>query len=464
MQYIFLDKLSMLSCRDMYLISARLAKVMNNLDTPFRGVNMIFVGDFAQLPPVIGQQHASLYSWTTGKQATSLWDQEAAISKALWHQVTTVVILHDNMRQQTQSPEDVRFCEALANMWYKGCTPNDITFLKSRVSSWLPGWSNITEKEFWNVAIITTLNSVKDEINCLGGLRFAAEMGQQLSEFISIDTIPGEVNADVKHHRQTTGCKRVTRLGKLSPKMQQNLWEQPCCTTDKLIPEKLALCIGMPVMIQNNTVTELCITKGQEATMQSWQSISGPLEQKSLDTLFVKLQNPPSSMKFDRLCENVVPLTRNSVVTSCQLPDNMSINVSCHQVEVHPNVAMTNYASQGKTWQYNVVDLSYSQSHQAYYTVLLKGISVAGTLILGSFHLSKIMGGASGALCQEFRELELLDNITLLWFEEKLPRKVAIADHRNPLIALFREYKGLQYMPSMIHDTLRWSKWDLWLE
>ena len=89
----------MLSCRDMYLISSRLARVMNNLDSPFGGMNMIFAGDFAQLPPVIGCEHASLYSRTVGKNATSLRDQEAAIGKALWHQVTTVVILHQNMRQ-----------------------------------------------------------------------------------------------------------------------------------------------------------------------------------------------------------------------------------------------------------------------------------------------------------------------------------------------------------------------------
>ena len=61
-RYVFLDEVSMLSCRDMYIISARLARVMNNPDEPFGGLNFIFAGDFAQLPPVIGQEHASLYS------------------------------------------------------------------------------------------------------------------------------------------------------------------------------------------------------------------------------------------------------------------------------------------------------------------------------------------------------------------------------------------------------------------
>ena len=60
--YVFLDEVLMLSCWDLYLISAKLAWVMNNLDALFGGLNMIFAGDFAQLPPVIGHEHASLYS------------------------------------------------------------------------------------------------------------------------------------------------------------------------------------------------------------------------------------------------------------------------------------------------------------------------------------------------------------------------------------------------------------------
>src|SRR6202021_3556329 len=104
--YIFIDEVSMLSCHDMYKISSQLAKCLGVNDLPFGGVNMIFAGDFAQLPPVGG---ASLYSSMVGTQVHSgikSHHQEAAIGKALWHQVTTVVILRENMRQKLQTPED----------------------------------------------------------------------------------------------------------------------------------------------------------------------------------------------------------------------------------------------------------------------------------------------------------------------------------------------------------------------
>ena len=125
---------------------------------------------------------------------------------------------------------------------------------------------------------------------------------------------------------------------------------------------------------------------------------------------------------------------------------------------------MTDYASQGKTRPVNVADLCHCRSHQAYYTALSRSATAAGTLILSSFHPSKITGGASGALRQEFRELELLDDITRLRFEEKIPRSITMADRRNTLIDLFRAHRGKNYMPSTLHKAIRWSASDPFLE
>ena len=466
-QYIFLDEVSMLSCRDMYLISAKLARVMNNLEAPFGGLNFIFAGDFAQLPPVIGQEHASLYSRSVGKNPTALREQEAAIGKALWHQVTTVVILRQNMRQRSQSADDAKFREALSNMRYKACTPGDIAFLRTRISSEMPGRSSVNEKQFRNVSIITNLNSQKDEINRLGSQRFATETGQNLTHFYSIDTVPSTSNESEEHQPKKNFIARRKRSIKnnlIPDKIQEALWEQPTCANTKLIPGKLSLCLGMPVMIRNNAATEMCITKGQEAIVHAWDSHKNAKGKDVLDTLFVELTNPPTPVKLDGLPLNVIPLTRTSVTTSCRLPDDTSLTISRNQVEALPNFAMTDYASQGKTRPYNVVELSQCRSHQSYYTALSRSATAAGTLILNTIHPSKITGGASGALRQEFRELELLDNITMLIFNEKLPRKVAMGDRRNILIDQFREYKGKSYIPSTVHRAIRWSKTDPFLE
>lgn len=46
-EYIFLDEVSMLSCHDLFKISAQLARATNEHEEPFGGMNMIFSGDFA---------------------------------------------------------------------------------------------------------------------------------------------------------------------------------------------------------------------------------------------------------------------------------------------------------------------------------------------------------------------------------------------------------------------------------
>ena len=73
-------------------------------------------------------------------------------------------------------------------MHYKACTPEDIRFLRTRISSNLPGRPSICDDNFRNVSIITAKNLHKDEINKLGANRFAQETGQQLTNFYSEDS------------------------------------------------------------------------------------------------------------------------------------------------------------------------------------------------------------------------------------------------------------------------------------
>ena len=67
----------------MYKINAQLANVCGVNDVPFGGLNMVFSGDFAQLPPAVGREHVSLYSKSIGAVASDRKSQEEAIGKAL---------------------------------------------------------------------------------------------------------------------------------------------------------------------------------------------------------------------------------------------------------------------------------------------------------------------------------------------------------------------------------------------
>jgi len=60
-------------------------------------------------------------------------------------------------------------------------------FLKSCIAGRCPEQLKLSTKEFRNVSIITALNAQKDRINELWSVRFAAEIGQTLTDFDSID-------------------------------------------------------------------------------------------------------------------------------------------------------------------------------------------------------------------------------------------------------------------------------------
>jgi len=56
--YLFIDKVSMISCNFLCRISEALSIVKGNT-TAFGGVNIIFTGDFTQLPPIKETHHSS---------------------------------------------------------------------------------------------------------------------------------------------------------------------------------------------------------------------------------------------------------------------------------------------------------------------------------------------------------------------------------------------------------------------
>ncbi|KAL1684491.1 hypothetical protein GGG16DRAFT_32579, partial [Schizophyllum commune] len=391
---------------------------------------MIFAGDFAQLPPVRG---CRLYD-------RKVQTDKNIIGKAIWHQVTTVVILTENMRMRTATPRDRLFATALANMRYGACTRADMSLVNSLVVGSEPGAPDLTDEKFKNVSIITARNAEKDAFNELGCKRFAEESGQVLTSFYSCDYRAAEEMATGPSGKKGRGRKRPVNAGSgLSEGIQNTLWSSLPCFTEQ-IPGRLDLCIGMPVMIRSNIATELCMTKGQEGVVCGWTASMGNRKQRVLDVLFVKLLNPPKTVNIEGLEPNVVPLSRQEERVTCLLRNDEVITIDRSQVPVLPNFAMTDYAAQGKTRSTNVVNLTNSRSHQAVYTALSRSSSADGTAIMTSFASGLITKGMDDQLKREFRNLEVLNDITRLRYHNQLPACVE-GDTRNKLIKSFLDWK-----------------------
>jgi hypothetical protein len=94
--YLFIDEISMVGCAMLHDISHALDVAKGN-DSAFGGLNVVFSGDFAQLPPV-GQ--VKLYSHFGKKeigQAATTYGQKIVFGKLFWLSVRTVVMFTENM-------------------------------------------------------------------------------------------------------------------------------------------------------------------------------------------------------------------------------------------------------------------------------------------------------------------------------------------------------------------------------
>ncbi|KAJ7723248.1 hypothetical protein B0H16DRAFT_1334246 [Mycena metata] len=356
------------------------------------------------------------------------------------------------MRQKEQTVEDDKLRLALSNMRYAACTEDDIVFLKSRVAGFRPGNPRLDASEFRNVSIITAWNSQKDVINRLGAKRFAEDMGQELISFCSIDRISPRA-AD----KSKWSCEQST-IHSIGPRLQKRLWDAPPSSNSEMIPGKLTLCIGMPLLLRSNDATELCMTKGQEAIVVGWDETTGLQGQRVLDTLFVELIGLPASriIQILGLPDNVVPLVRGSVHTTVLLEDDTLLSIVREQITGLLNFSITDYTAQGRSRPRNPVDLTNCKDHRAYYVALSRATTAEGTIILQDFTTNKITCGMSGHLRQELRELEILDEITALRAEGRLPKEVT-GIYRRHLLISYARYKGslsdLAYChPSMQHN------------
>ena len=145
------------------------------------------------------------------------------------------------------------------------------------------------------------------------------------------------------------------------------------------------------------------------------------------------------------------------------LPNGGVVNIIREQVEVLPNFAMTDFASQGKTRPYNVVDVNNCKDYHGIYTALSCSSTAAGTLMLQGFSPRKISESQNLDVCQEFCELEILDEITRLNYENRLDQSIR-GTYCKEIINSFRTWKGESYIPKQVPSEIKWSLRDPWVD
>src|SRR6266508_5493185 len=229
----------MIDCRLMLQIHKALCEAKEN-SKPFGGINIIFVGNFAQLPPV---EDTRLYSHLEKEKVGTPNGQKNIFGKLLWLSVDKVIILKELMHQNEQ--QDLQFTQLLAHLWIECCTDSDYQFLIQRKLSHKQ--TNFSESTWKQAPIIVSNNDIKDSLNMECAKSFAAHTKQQL------------------HFYHTTDKQKGTHVD--DSDLQQKWWFYHSGKTDQRVGI-LSLCKGMPIMITHNYDVINGIVNGCIETLQ----------------------------------------------------------------------------------------------------------------------------------------------------------------------------------------------------
>src|SRR5579859_3135287 len=125
-QYMIIDEVSMLDCKVMESLHSQLTKAKSKPDIPIGGVNIIFFGNFLQLPAVINPDlYVDQKDWGLGHR--------------LWRSLNAIVILTRPMRQA----RDLAYAALLSWVRLRQPTDDDIETLRSRIGVTLPNMESV---------------------------------------------------------------------------------------------------------------------------------------------------------------------------------------------------------------------------------------------------------------------------------------------------------------------------------
>ncbi|KAJ3575597.1 hypothetical protein NP233_g982 [Leucocoprinus birnbaumii] len=396
-EYFVIDEISMVSCKDLYNVSRSLRDI-KGCNKPFGGINMIFCGDFAQLPPI---NQTRLYSNIDVSQLSSsmtIAGQKTLKGRLLWLSLTHVVLLTESVRQNTET--DAPFVGLLNRLRTGTCNTSDFAILTSRVIE-----NNFIDWIHWlDAPIIVAENAQKDAINVAATQAFANRTRQSVYDFYATDSLNGSEIDD--------------------PELQQYLLTLPSNVTEARVG-KLALVKGMKVMVLQNYDVEHGIVNGVMGTLDSVRYTVGINDRKHATSCVVTC-NSVDGEPLPGLHANQLAVLEDTVRMSFKRAnDNHSITITRRQLPLVPAYALTNHKSQGQTLDKAIVDLEGTHGSEPPYVMATRVRHLDDLLILRPFKINRITCHMSKAIRTEERRLRILDLKTVLDVGDEAERVAA---------------------------------------
>ncbi|KAF5335803.1 hypothetical protein D9611_009612 [Ephemerocybe angulata] len=386
--WLIIDEVSMISLTFLHQINESLQHAKES-EKPFGGINVIFLGDFAQLPPVAQNP---LYKTLDPFRCSTTDGQKQVFGKLLWHSVDTVVSLDETHRQAGAKNE--RFRELLSRLREGTCTNDDYTLLQSRVLG--PDKAHLfatTDSPWRGCPIVVSDNATKDALNESCAVQFALDNNVDLHWYYASDSRLGRAieNDDVLEELQTRDSGATKgRLG------------------------RIPLCIGMPVLVAQNWDVRGGVANGSRGTVSQVRFKWNRKGQRVLTSCVVRIADS-TDIAMPGLDKHEMPILSDSVEMSFNNKwAKTSKSAQRKQVAVVPAFAMTAHRAQGQTLSHVIVDLYSCRGTEAAYVMVSRATSLDGLLVYRDFDKKKIMAGQKPDVLLENHRLHMKSLSTIV--------------------------------------------------
>lgn len=378
--YLFIDEVSMIGCKFLFKIHQALCISKENKN-PFGGINIIFAGDFAQLPPVGDTRFCSKLN--TQKRATNAGQNEM-FGKLLWLSVNKCVMLTEIMRQR--GPENQHFIELLQRLRIGQCNEDDYDLLNTKILCHAqPDWA---EKDWTETPVIVSNNEAKDLINIRCAEAFAAKTGRVLHYYHALDYQAGKI---IEHPELRDRLKSL-HTGKTEQRAG-------------LLP----LVVGMPVMICSNFDVPNGVVNGCTGTLKEVRYTSDREGNRYAHSCVVLLPDS-GEHTLSNLSLGEVPILEDTCAMTFTNPhSHKRCSIKRTQLPIVPAFAITAHKSQGKSLPTAIVDIQSCRGTEPVYVMLSRVTSIERLRILRPFKIQKIQCRPSEDSRREAQRVSILE-------------------------------------------------------
>ncbi|KAK4702598.1 hypothetical protein P7C70_g3623, partial [Phenoliferia sp. Uapishka_3] len=363
------------------------------------GINTFYFGDFLQFRPVMD---------------TALFSEPRKGVFNLWKNVTDVIILTEQMRQD---PAQREFMKSLRKVRFRECEKEDYLLLQKRVIGTVGG-PQLGDAEWQDTLFIVQRHSLRREIN----RRRAICLAQLLNQPVFV--CPARYHSN----KIAVTAKETKRLRDLSPRDHDNL------------ESVLYLTIGMPLVLYDNDHTSQGITNGSYGTLvgirleeddrDSFAGANGFRElvlQRPPAQLIIELRAPhPHRAQLSYLPSDTIPvMPREGSITlkvSTWRDNNgrdhqQTATIKALQSPVSAAWAVTDYRVQGETSPKVTADLLPPPlgriDSAAAYVAMSRVTTFEGLSFLRDFPLDVLRTGLEDDLKEEIDRQEREEGQTL---------------------------------------------------